>query len=658
MRNEYRSRLNSLRASSDEKRMFSLSCNWNHYKKGDGIVKSLISTLFVLFVLLNSTVSFADSTWVHGTLVNQTWTPENSPYCVDGNIRVAGLEIKPSVQVVFFGAFVFEIAGKLTAIGTEQDSIIFTKAHQDTAGWWGIFFNRNPSGSKLAYCRIQGSDSSGIRVDHSTPSIKNCTITHNSSTQEGGGINVFGTSIFTLDNCAVTNNSVSNGNIRGGGIYVDSSGEAILTGCIIANNSVTGGSGSIGGGIYVFGRLTLNNCTVNSNSVYASAGVFDDCYSYAGGIYIKEIAMLFNCIVDGNSAHSSAGWFHTAYSYGGGIYAGGTSTLKNCIISYNSVSGNSTPVCEGGGFYSAGSDTSILTNCTIAYNTNQGLRRASGTVKVRNSILWENSSSQISGATTVTYSDVQGSYPGEGNIDWNPIFESDSNLIIVPGSCCVDSGDSNPIYNDLCFPPSLGTVRNDMGAHGGPFGCGWLDEPWILCPPGPIDTLVYCPSEICVSLSIHKADTVNAGAASWDNDTLCFTVDTSGSYIFTVIASNCYGDDTCEVTVNCECTDDVEEIPSLTLPNEFSLGQNYPNPFNLETRIQISLAKSSFVTIRVFNILGEQVRTLVCEPLKAGYKVVTWDGKDKSGVDVASGIYFYQLKTKEFNETKKMMLLK
>jgi hypothetical protein len=70
---------------------------------------------------------------------------------------------------------------------------------------------------------------------------------------------------------------------------------------------------------------------------------------------------------------------------------------------------------------------------------------------------------------------VQNGFSGEGNINFSPIFASQTNLVIVPGSRCIDAGNPATAYNDACFNGnfSLGTMRNDMGAHGGPGACCW-----------------------------------------------------------------------------------------------------------------------------------------------------------------------------------------
>ncbi len=90
-----------------------------------------------------------------------------------------------------------------------------------------------------------------------------------------------------------------------------------------------------------------------------------------------------------------------------------------------------------------------------------------------------------------------------------------------------------------------------------------------------------------------------------------------------------------------------------TVPESFSLSQNYPNPFNPVTNIKISIPKSSFVRLIIYDISGREIANPVSQELSAGVYKVNWNASD-----IASGIYFYKLVTKEFTETKKMMLVK
>jgi hypothetical protein len=92
-------------------------------------------------------------------------------------------------------------------------------------------------------------------------------------------------------------------------------------------------------------------------------------------------------------------------------------------------------------------------------------------------------------------------------------------------------------------------------------------------------------------------------------------------------------------------------IPEL--PSEFSLSQNYPNPFNPTTQISFSLISPSHTTLKVYNVVGQQVANLVDEELASGtYKV------NFAAENLPSGVYFYQIKSGMFNQTKKMLLLK
>jgi len=99
------------------------------------------------------------------------------------------------------------------------------------------------------------------------------------------------------------------------------------------------------------------------------------------------------------------------------------------------------------------------------------------------------------------------------------------------------------------------------------------------------------------------------------------------------------------------------EDPS-DLPDQFSVFQSYPNPFNPVCRIDYALPVDCQVTLTIHNILGQKVRTLVNGHQTQGLKSVKWDGKDQQGYQVASGFYFYRIKTDDFAQTKKMLLMK
>ena len=90
----------------------------------------------------------------------------------------------------------------------------------------------------------------------------------------------------------------------------------------------------------------------------------------------------------------------------------------------------------------------------------------------------------------------------------------------------------------------------------------------------------------------------------------------------------------------------------------FEVFGNFPNPFNPETVMKFNLPQAAHVSLKVYNILGQVVNTLVDEPLSAGSHSVIWDGKNAQGRDVASGVYFYRISAGGFESIEKMTLLR
>ena len=100
-----------------------------------------------------------------------------------------------------------------------------------------------------------------------------------------------------------------------------------------------------------------------------------------------------------------------------------------------------------------------------------------------------------------------------------------------------------------------------------------------------------------------------------------------------------------------------QEILS-SIPEEFYLGQNYPNPFNPITQMEYSLPQRSKVVISIYNVLGQEIKSLINKEQDYGYHSVSWDGTDRLGKSVASGVYFTQMRSGGFSQSKKMLLLK
>ena len=103
----------------------------------------------------------------------------------------------------------------------------------------------------------------------------------------------------------------------------------------------------------------------------------------------------------------------------------------------------------------------------------------------------------------------------------------------------------------------------------------------------------------------------------------------------------------------------VDELSGpLVLPEVFALQQNYPNPFNASTTVRYQLPKATEVQLSIYNLLGQKVRTVVDGVQPAGFYAVIWDGRNQSGVDMASGIYLYRLTGGDRSLVKKMLILR
>ena len=437
-----------------------------------------MAILITVTLFLCPTGSMAQTS-VSGTINGKTWTPANSPYLVTGDINVVNLEIEPGVTVLFDGDYVFGVTGILKAVGTAQDSIVFTIT-DSVAGWRGISFNSVSSRFDLAYCKIEFATNSGIRLE---------------------------TSIVTMKNCTISNNSSDNG----GGVYISGSSIAILRNCTIINNVATSG----------------------------------------GGIYIS-----FD----------------------------GAATLINCIIAYNVAS------TSGGGIFNQGEAT--VTNCVVVYNSNNGIRRESGAVTVKNSIIFFNSSAQITPEfninVPVKYCDVQGGFSGTGNINLYPIFVDNELLALPDFSPCVDAGDPDSSYFDICFPPSLGNERNDMGAYGGPEACGWLSS----VPDTTADNSVLIS---IVDTTAAPTDTLNI-PISFENGMGIAGAEISITFDSTLLTA--FGAQTTSLTNNFTLTDSVSSGKiALTMASNDAITANSGDLVILSFRVNANAMQGDATTL-------------------------------------------------------------
>ena len=161
---------------------------------------------------------------------------------------------------------------------------------------------------------------------------------------------------------------------------------------------------------------------------------------------------------------------------------------------------------------------------------------------------------------------------------------------------------------------------------------------------------------------VHLTYTLADGASLPDNVSFYFTVANipgttagtpPGTELLNVVCN--YPDVDNPVTVN---TAVASADDGSLLPSEYALFQNYPNPFNPSTQISFDVPKAEFVTLRVYNLLGQDVKTMINQSMAPGRYTVEWNGNDMLNNDVASGVYFYELRGESFISRKKMLLIR
>ncbi|MCA9732344.1 MAG: T9SS type A sorting domain-containing protein [Deferribacteres bacterium] len=225
----------------------------------------------------------------------------------------------------------------------------------------------------------------------------------------------------------------------------------------------------------------------------------------------------------------------------------------------------------------------------------------------------------------------------------------------------VDMGDDSFSYDDIAIIElgEEGTVFGDeyfydyVVVEGSKDGVTWIpledgydssaDAEWQVHYKTKPET--HPTADLFVSHTLHLRDTFAAG----DKIFIRFRLHADP-------ATNAWGWVIDNLSIQPNATG-VEETDAL--PEHYELSQNYPNPFNPETMISYALPHNSEVSLYVFNVRGQKIKTLVQnEKQQPGRYKVKWDGLDDNGVSVASGLYFYKLQTEKFVKSRKMSLIR
>jgi hypothetical protein len=178
---------------------------------------------------------------------------------------------------------------------------------------------------------------------------------------------------------------------------------------------------------------------------------------------------------------------------------------------------------------------------------------------------------------------------------------------------------------------------------------------------------VFTASGLCVGAAIYDGSIL--GIAAWQDNENTTTTDgfKPGEEMKFVLYSKGAGEEK-ELYVNCISGDSrfgespytiVDlKVTTASTPSSFTLEQNFPNPFNPTTTIRYTLTEDAAIKLIVYNLLGQEVKTLVNSYQKKGEYTVAWNATDMKGNPVSNGVYFYRLFANNYSETKKMVLMK
>ena len=591
-----------------------------------------MKTFVYLFfsITLFSFSLFSQTTITPGN-VNGIWTKAGNPYLITGEINIQNnntLTIEPGVIVRFEGNYKLNVYGRLLAIGAVNDTILFMP--QDTSvGWHGIrFLNSNTNlmdSSKLILCKFMNGKALGS----------------------------------------------TNADQRGGAIYCEQSSDILIEKCVFMNNYA-----ALDGGAAAF----INNSAVAVDSCIFK---YNDCYFYGGCIYIQASnSKIRNSVFDSNHATffgaAITGWDGSVFLVENCKILNNTSgavtgiyTAMNCLpYIVNTLFANNSNTLGNGGACGFSVSTPTLINVTVVNNiatqSGGGIWIYNSTATIKNAIIYNNTPDQLSvtGSTTdVTYSNIMGGYTGTGNISIAPQFTGSglNPYSLEESSPCRNAGTPDTTGLNLPISDLAGNIRISEGI----IDMGSYEIQGVI----PVDLVSFNftakgnsvnLSWLTISEKNNKGFEIQRSYNGYDYESIDFingkgTTTEVNYYSYIDAGLNCGTYNYRLKQIDLDGTFKFSNTLNIEIetPDAYLLLQNYPNPFNPNTVISWQSPLGSHQTIKVFDVLGNEIATLVDEYKPAGSYEVEFDGNR-----LASGIYFYQLRAGEYTSVKKMILIK
>ncbi|MDP8237582.1 MAG: right-handed parallel beta-helix repeat-containing protein [Candidatus Hatepunaea meridiana] len=561
--------------------------------------------------------------------VSGTWTIDDSPVVVLDTIFIPAedtLMIEPGVIINFNGPYSLLVYGELLAEGAVDDSIVF-HSDEDEEFWCGI---RADSGAvvTLRYCIVSncivGDEDNYVRgsalyCEEAELNISNSTFSDNQCYWWGGAICTYFCHPVTIER----NLFIENCGVSGGALSIRFSGDIRVVENLFIDNSALGSGGAIGTWESPFGEFTITGNMFIGNQAGYNGGALS-----LGHLTLAEVQ--YNVF-----SYNSAG------NAGGAIYF--DHSARPFRFHSNTIVFNESEI--GGGICVVANEWSIVSNCIFWGN------RAYEGPQVH---FYEDVDEVI-----LSYCDIEGEWLEEYSdhvIHEDPQFIDHDNddFHLSDDSPCIDAGDpeSDP-DPDGTFP--------DIGAF-------FYPQCNINVEPDTVEFVNIQPDERAeLELEIMNIGVLPLLIESWTihPDNIPFRINdleqefelSPDSSRVVTISFAPLEEQRYEASLLIESNDrdeNILEIPLVgtalgvglsdeALPTEFAAMGIYPNPFNSSTEISYSIPQSGEVSLRIYDIKGRLVKELVSGMQQAGANRVTWNGLDRSGLEVASGIYLYNI---------------
>ena len=636
-----------------------------------GILKAAILNVPADYATIQAGIDAANT---HDTVLVDTGTYVENINYNGKNITVASLFLT-TVDTSYISQTIID--------GDSLDSVVkFVSGEDSTAVLCGFTITNGYADHPYQY-------GGGIYcAQNSSPTLRNLLITLNYSNGSGGGIscrngsnahikdleisdnfaNHFGGGLSCYEASPLISNVLISGNYAefwGGGIYCKEYSSPVFTDVEISNNYAY----FCGGGIDL-----KQNSSPTFNNVHILNNSCGDDESVGGALYVtRSSAFLMDATINGNTA-----------SHGGAIYCGLNSTLEindsyfyenyggcngGCILCdrstvslVNSIIEDSDAFSYGGGMYVYNDSYVIMDSVSLISNVSSvggGINIENSTLDSYNGYFYNNSACD-GGAIISFNSDLNifnslfvenGTYEGGSAIDarhYSDVFccnvtITDNYAQTNCGGIKCDSNSDIDIYNSILWndtQPEI--IGNNISVMYSDVQGGWTGTGNIDTDPLFADTLSqdYHLTQYSPCIDTGIPDTTGLYIPPWDMEGNIRVWDGNGNGV-AIIDMGAY-----------EYGSPSYSIPEPEIPEE-SIIYNFPNPIKNSTTINYSLKKNSHVNIRIYNIKGQLVSTIVNESKPKGEHSVIYNTKD-----LRSGVYSYKMQTEDKSEIKKMIVIK